>query len=82
VRDEPEFVCGGPSHITRPSPEADDRTWTAYLFNRANQPGTNCERWLHLYGCGRWFNVARDTVTHEIRQVYAMGTAPPDLPNL
>ena len=34
---------------------------------------------MHRYGCGRWFNVARDTVTHEIHAVYEMGEAKPDL---
>jgi len=24
------------------------------------------ERWVHTAGCRRWFNVVRDTVTHEI----------------
>jgi sarcosine oxidase, subunit delta len=79
TRDEPEFVFGGPAHVTRPSADADDATWTAYLFNRKNPAGTHRERWLHLHGCGRWFNLARDTRTHEIRQTYAMGLPPPDL---
>ncbi len=79
VRDEPEFSFGGPSHVTRPSPAADDRTWTAYLFSRANPAGVHLERWLHLDGCGRWFNVARDTRTHEILATYLMGAAPPGL---
>ncbi len=34
---------------------------------------------MHKYGCGRWFNVARDTVTHEIHAVYKMGLAKPNL---
>ena len=36
------------------------------------------ERWVHSLGCRRWFNVARDTVTHEIRAVYRMGEQPPE----
>jgi sarcosine oxidase subunit delta len=79
TRDEPEFVFGGPSHVTRPGPDCDDATWTSYLFNRKNPAGTHFERWLHAYGCGRWFNVARDTCTHEIQQTYAMGLPAPDL---
>lgn len=31
------------------------------------------ERWLHALGCGRWLNVVRDTVTHEITGTYPMG---------
>ena len=53
VRDEPEFTFGGPSHLTRPPPEADDKTWTSYLFTRQNPAGVHLERWQHLYGCGR-----------------------------
>jgi sarcosine oxidase, subunit delta len=78
VRDEPEFVFGGPSHVTRPSQDADDKTWTSYLWSRRNPAGVHLERWLHVYGCGHWFNVARDTVTHEIVNTYVMGAPPPE----
>jgi sarcosine oxidase, subunit delta len=80
MRDEPEFIFGGTSHLTRPPTHVDDKTWTAYLFNRKNPAGVHLERWLHLYGCGRWFNVARDTRTHEILNTYVIG-APPAEPN-
>lgn len=73
TRDETEFAFGGPSHITRPAIDADDATWTAYLFSRENPLGLQFERWLHLHGCSRWFNVARNTVTHEILKSYPMG---------
>jgi heterotetrameric sarcosine oxidase delta subunit len=78
VRDEAEFRYGGPSHIQRPDPEVSDAEWGAYLFLRDNPKGLLCERWCHSYGCGEWFNVARDTVSHEIRAVYRMGKAPPE----
>jgi heterotetrameric sarcosine oxidase delta subunit len=80
ARDEREFRCGGQSHITRPGPPAQvsDETWAAYLFLRDNPKGWHFERWLHAAGCRQWFNVARNTVTHEVRQVYAM-TAPKPL---
>ncbi len=78
VRDEPEFNFGGPSDITRPPPEVDHKTWTSYLFNKENPAGVHVERWQHLYGCGRWFNVMRDTRTHEILRSYVMGFPPPD----
>lgn len=80
VRDEVEFIFGGPSHITRPSPDVDDVTWTKYLFARENPVDIHYERWLHAYGCGLWFNVARDTTTHEIFTCYAMGEAKPKHP--
>jgi sarcosine oxidase subunit delta len=79
LRDEPEFVFGGPAHVTRPSFDVDDDTWAAYLYHRENPVGVHCERWLHAYGCERWFNIARDTLTHEVLCVYLMGQAKPDL---
>ena len=78
VRDEPEFVFGGPSHISRPTPGSDDASWTSYLFQRKNPAGAHLERWLHAYGCGRWFNIERDTRTHQIRCSYLMGLPRPD----
>ncbi|HTV96548.1 MAG TPA: sarcosine oxidase subunit delta [Steroidobacteraceae bacterium] len=75
-RDENEFICGGTSHIARPPLAADDRAWGEYLFFRENPKGLHLERWRHVHGCGRWFNVARDTVTHRIVRVYAMTSAP------
>jgi sarcosine oxidase, subunit delta len=82
VRDEPEYTFGGPSHISRPAFAVSDVEWTDYLFNRDNPKGIHYERWLHAYGCGRWFNVARHTVTHEILAVYRMGEPKPMLQNL
>lgn len=81
-RAEIEFRCGGQSHIQRPAhPEtADDAEWADYLFFRDNPKGTHFERWLHVAGCRRWFNLARDTATHEILVVYPMGSPRPDMP--
>ncbi len=79
VRDEPEFTFGGPAHVTRPSADVTDTEWAAYLFNRHNPKGIHYERWLHSYGCGRWFNVARNTMTHEILAIYPMGAPKPEL---
>lgn len=71
-RDETEFVCGGTSHIVRPELSATDAVWGEYLFFRDNPKGLHRERWRHAYGCGQWFNLVRDTLTHEIVRVYAM----------
>lgn len=81
ARDEGEFVCGGESHVMRPGPAAEvsDEVWGDYLFGRRNPRGVTFERWRHAYGCGQWFNVARDTVSHEIHAVYAMTDPKPDL---
>ena len=78
-RDEPEFSFGGESHITRPAIDSSDAEWSDYLFNRKNPKGALYERWIHSFGCGRWFNVARDTLTHEIHVTYKMGEPKPDL---
>ncbi len=79
VRDEDEFRWGGPSHITRPGLDCDEATWAEYLFNRENPKGVHYERWLHVFGCGRWFNLARHTLTHEILAAYRMGDPKPAL---
>lgn len=71
-RDESEFVCGGTTHIVRPPLSADDTAWGEYLFFRDNPKGLHRERWRHVQGCGQWFNLMRDTVTHEVVSVYAM----------
>ena len=73
-----EFSFGGESHITRPSLDVTEAVWADYLFNKDNPKGVHYERWLHQYGCGRWFNMARDTVTHEIHATYEMGEPKPD----
>ena len=75
-RDETEFSYGGPAHVARPELSATDREWAHYLYHRANTKGPYRERWLHAFGCGRWFNVLRDTVTHEVLRVYRMGEGP------
>ncbi|MGE4057001.1 MAG: sarcosine oxidase subunit delta, partial [Vicinamibacterales bacterium] len=51
--------------------------WGEYLFFRHNPKGIHLERWLHLYGCRQWFNVARDTVTHRIVASYRYGDGVP-----
>lgn len=79
-RAEIEFRCGGEGHITRPGPHdaVSDAEWADYLFYRTNPKGEHRERWLHSAGCGQWFNVARDTMTHQISAVYPMGETLPE----
>jgi len=77
VRDEPEFTFGGQAHLSRPPLSASDAEWTGYLFHRDNPKGPHYERWLHAYGCGRWFNIARNTVTHDVLAVYRVGEPKP-----
>ena len=77
-RDQCEFKCGGEAHIQRPvNPEAvSDSEWADYLFMRQSPTGLHHERWLHLYGCGLWFHISRDMLTHEIKQIYGMHKTP------
>jgi heterotetrameric sarcosine oxidase delta subunit len=78
-RDDAEFSYGGEAHIVRPKnpDKLSDEAWADYLFMRTNPKGTHRERWCHAHGCRRWFNMQRDTVTHEITAVYEMGKKPP-----
>lgn len=84
VRDEEEFTFGGQTHIQRPEPpeKVTDEEWANYLFNRINPKGVHFERWRHTFGCRQWFNMARDTVTHEIIAIYRMGDPAPELTTL
>jgi heterotetrameric sarcosine oxidase delta subunit len=59
--------------MTRPDFNVTDREWTHYLYFRENTRGPYRERWLHAFGCGRWFNALRDTTTNEFERVYGMG---------
>jgi sarcosine oxidase subunit delta len=74
-RDETEFHYGGQAHVPYPAdPEAlDDRAWAQYVFIRDNPEGPFAERWMHSAGCRRWFNVMRDTATHEVLGSYRLG---------
>ncbi len=80
-REETEFTCGGEAHIARPPQPAalSDDEWADYLFMRRNPKGLHFERWRHSHGCGRWFNLARDTVTDRILKVYRMGEPRPEI---
>jgi heterotetrameric sarcosine oxidase delta subunit len=79
MRDEEEFSYGGEAHIARPKdPDAlSDEEWADYLFMRKNTKGEYLERWNHAHGCRRWFNMQRNTATHEFGPVYKMGEKPP-----
>lgn len=79
-RAESEFSCGGTTAIVRPPLTCSDETWAMYLFMRDNPKGEHAERWRHTFGCGQWFNVLRDTVTHEVSAVYGITEARPEVP--
>ena len=82
ARSQEEFACRGEAHIARP-PDPDaltDAQWADHLFMRRNPKGVHAERWLHRHGCGRWFNVVRDTVSDRILAVYKPGEPRPNIP--
>jgi sarcosine oxidase, subunit delta len=77
-REETEFTCGGEAHVARPLAEntLNDTEFAEYLFLRDNPKGVFLERWRHASGCRRWFNMARDTISHAIIEIYPMGALP------
>jgi len=77
-REEEEFHVKGQAHIARPlDPEAlSDEEWGNYLYFRKNPRGLHHELWVHSAGCRKFFNVTRDTVTYEIKEVYKVGEQP------
>jgi sarcosine oxidase subunit delta len=81
-RAELEFSYGGEAHIARPVDPAalDDEAWASFLYKRSNPRGAHAERWRHLHGCGRFFNVLRNTVSDAIVTTYPTGQSRPALP--
>ena len=67
-RNEIEFIHGGPLKERRADDPAsvDDQAWVDYLTVPQNPLGPVRERWWHVRGCGSWFTITRDTITHAI----------------
>jgi heterotetrameric sarcosine oxidase delta subunit len=66
-RGEDEFVFGGePALRPVPAAEVTDQAWATYLYFRANEKGAHREIWHHAKGCGQWFSLLRDTVSHQV----------------
>ncbi len=82
-RPELEFAYGGQAHLARPAdPGAlSDAAWADFLYMRDNPKGPHAERWRHTHGCGRFFNVVRDTASDTILVVYRSGEARPSPPS-
>lgn len=81
VCEEHEFVIDRPSLIARPrlNPAHVARKREAREAREVGIPaGVQLERWAHLHGCGRWFNVARDSRTKKILHTYPVGLPPAD----
>jgi sarcosine oxidase subunit delta len=81
IRSEEELVYGGEADVIRPlDPDAvTDEQWTDYLFMRNNAKGLSVEQWCCAAGCGQWFKVQRDTVSHRIGAAYGFEHAMNDV---
>lgn len=75
--EETEFHAGGEAHLKRFGPGSSDDDYDGYMFARANPRGVHFERWRHVYGCGKWFLAARDTLTLEVYGTYPAQTHQP-----
>lgn len=83
MRNETEFHYGAEAGVAYPDPNAlSDNEWAKYLHIRANPKGWLAERWVHFAGCGRWFNLWRNTITHEIGPAYLPFTTQPKAPDV
>ena len=62
-RDVNEFSYGGQAEVRYPADPAatSDEDWAQFLFFRDNPKGLFRERWVHIHGCRRWFDLERDT---------------------
>jgi len=75
-RDEPEFLFGGePAARPAPAEKVSDEAWADYLYFRDNDKGRHRELWCHAGGCGQWFVMERDTVTHAVYATRRPGAA-------
>jgi len=74
-REEEEFHAAGQAHMPRPKdPDGmSDEQWGDYLNYRISARGAHRELWHHSAGCGKYFNILRDTVTYEIYGTYKAG---------
>ena len=80
AREENEFSYGGEANLVMPSDldQITDAAWAQYLFFRKNTRGKHMEQWVHSFGCRRWFNVERDTLSYKITGVYKIGALSPE----
>ena len=79
-REETEFHFGGEKAAIRPSFGCTDAEWANYLYLRENPQGRADELWCHSWGCGEWFVVSRDTVSHEVSSAEAFADTPTKAP--
>jgi heterotetrameric sarcosine oxidase delta subunit len=73
-REEIEFRYGGEG-VPMPS-DGNDAAWTRLLYYRSSPAGPHTERWVHMHGCRQWFQIVRDTMTHEILSARTLADSP------
>ena len=81
-RDEHEFHYGGELGNHRPVPAAEISAarWSAYLYERDNLKGIKREIWVHDGGCGTFFAMERDTVSHAVIRTWSIDNHAGDAP--
>lgn len=62
-----DYPTPRPDGFTSVAPEV----WSDYLYNRNNPKGVARELWMHM-ACHEIFRMDRDTVTHEVDDVFAL----------
>ncbi len=67
-----EFSYRGDATVRRPSLEAPEEDWIAYVYLRDNPCGAHKELWYHGSGCRAWLVVERNTLTHAVHSVNAV----------
>ncbi len=72
-RDLREFTYVGDALRDIPALSESEEAWVAYVYERQNPRGRHREFWQHTYGCRQFLTIERDTVTHEIFAVTAIG---------
>lgn len=76
-REMSEFTYAGDATLTRPTLDAPQDAWCAYLYQRRNPVGAHREYWQHTAGCRSVLIVERDTLTHEVHGAERAGVALP-----
>ena len=66
LRSETEFRCHGEVGVARSKViDGSDAQFLDYICVQSSKRGPVEEYWHHEKGCGEWFRLTRDTVTHE-----------------
>ncbi len=76
-RDLSEFSYLGDAAYGRPDPNAAtaEAEFFATVYLRDNPAGPHRELWYHAFGCRRWLQLTRNTLTHEILAVAFAGSS-------